>query len=335
MALRRGVNGTLAHEQDRSAYRLQLGFDMSIKGVQGLIAAALTASGVSCSSEEQSVMTASLEPRCQTGETGQVCVSVRGEEGELAQDGDGAPPGMAPSSTSLEGEEGQDDGEPSGEGGTTAAGADAGPCRTVEGVLRDFKRGDLPGGHPDFETIQSDGEKGLLEPLLGANGLPSLTSGPHASVASPQSFAAWYTDVEGVNEVFDVRIDLAALGEVSVFGSQEFFPLDERGWGSEGLIHNYGFTTELHAQFIYTGDGGTFTFTGDDDLWVFVNGRLAIDLGGVHAAQSETLDVSARAEELGLVAGETYSLDLFHAERHSVDSTFEVRTDLVLVGCPP
>jgi fibro-slime domain-containing protein len=304
---------------------------MITKVFRSVTAAVLATNAISCSSEDQRVTTASLEPRCQSGETGQVCVSARGEGAtEPALDGASEAMGTTTSSTNLEGDV---VGLPNDEPGATAAEAANAPCRTVAGVLRDFKRGDLPGGHADFETIQSDGEKGLVAPALGPDGLPTLTATRHVSVTSPQSFAEWYTDVEGVNQAFDVRIDLGELEGASVFGSAEFFPLDERGWGSEGASHNYGFTTELHTRFIYTGQGGTFAFSGDDDLWVFINGRLAIDLGGVHVAQSETLDLLARAEELGLTAGETYSLDLFHAERHSVDSTFQVRTDLVLVGC--
>jgi fibro-slime domain-containing protein len=73
--------------------------------------------------------------------------------------------------------------------------------------------------------------------------------------------------------------------------------------------------------------------TGDDDLWVFVNGRLAIDLGGLHPPASSTLDLDAAASALGIVAGQQYSLDLFHAERHTEASNFRVDTTLAFTSC--
>ena len=102
--------------------------------------------------------------------------------------------------------------------------------------------------------------------------------------------------------------------------------------GEDGQMHNFGFTTELHTKFRYQG-GETFTFEGDDDLWVFINGKLAIDLGGLHPSLVETIALDAQAGTLGLVKGNTYPLELFHAERHTTASHFRVQTTLSLVDC--
>jgi fibro-slime domain-containing protein len=61
---------------------------------------------------------------------------------------------------------------------------------------------------------------------------------------------------------------------------------------------------------------------------VFVNDRLALDLGGVHGAESQTIDFDAQAGVLGLTHGGTYHLDVFHAERHTTESHFRMATTI-------
>jgi fibro-slime domain-containing protein len=88
--------------------------------------------------------------------------------------------------------------------------------------------------------------------------------------------------------------------------------------------HNFHFTSELRYWFEYHG-GEQLSFRGDDDVWVFINGHRAIDLGGVHAAESDsiTLDMAA-ASRLGLRTGGIYEVALFQAERQTTSSTYKL-----------
>lgn len=202
------------------------------------------------------------------------------------------------------------------------------------GVIRDFKG--YPSGHPDFEHFSGEGLKGLVQVDLGADHKPVYApNGPTVNTTGKAEFDQWFRDVPEVNKTIPFTIQLTpGANGIGTFDSAAFFPIDGQGWGDEGFDHNYGFTYELHMVFQYSGQE-IFSFTGDDDLWVFVNNKLAIDLGGLHPAQSATLDVDAKAAELGIVKGKEYALDLFQAERHSTGSNFKVQSSLNFTNCNP
>lgn len=208
-----------------------------------------------------------------------------------------------------------------------------GDCGSVLlGVVRDFKDG-TQGGHPDFQTFTGDGLKGIVENDLGADKKPVYAnSGATAHTTGPDNFKQWYVNVPGVNQAFIIYFFLVPNAGKFTFESNAFFPLDGAGFGNEGHNHNFHFTTELHTQFKYKG-GETFRFQGDDDLWVFINGKLAIDLGGLHPVQQQQIDLDADAGKLGISVGGTYALDLFHAERHTNESNFRIDTNLEFVDC--
>jgi fibro-slime domain-containing protein len=228
----------------------------------------------------------------------------------------------------------------SGGPGVTSSGSGAGGggnCKPVlTGIVRDFKAYDGGAGHPDFETFSGQGLKGIVKATLGPDHKPVYASaGPTAHTTGPAEFNQWYRDEAGVNMPIEFTINPTITPDgLLTYTNNEFFPIDNQGFGNEGNPHNFHFTFELHMNFKYKG-GEIFSFTGDDDLWVFVNDRLAIDLGGLHPAQSDTLDLDARAAELGLEIGKEYPLDFFQAERHTTASNFSIQSSLEFTNCDP
>ncbi|HEX4341264.1 MAG TPA: fibro-slime domain-containing protein [Polyangiaceae bacterium] len=219
-------------------------------------------------------------------------------------------------------------------------------CNVMLAIVRDFKGINEDAGHPDFEAFSGkDATTGLVAAELGADRKPVYASRCEASpdkascpygqmTTSKPDFDEWYRFTDGVNKPYQLFLQFDANHGVYTFASTAFFPLDDAGWGNSPhkSHHNFGFTTELHTRFAYNG-GEVFSFTGDDDLWVFVNGKLAIDLGGLHPSKSRTLDLDASSGELGIVKGQSYDLELFHAERHSANSDFRVDTTLSFTNC--
>ncbi|MEZ4224445.1 MAG: fibro-slime domain-containing protein [Polyangiaceae bacterium] len=210
---------------------------------------------------------------------------------------------------------------------------DIGECGSVLlGVVRDFKDGSS-GGHPDFQTFTGNGLQGIVEANLGTDQKPVYAhSGSTAHTTTPENFRQWYVNTQGVNQAFVVYLFLVPENGIYTFEDNTFFPLDNAGFGNEGNDHNFHFTTEVHTKFEYKG-GETFRFQGDDDLWVFINGKLAIDLGGLHPMQQQQISLDAEAGNLGISVGNTYDLALFHAERHTSESNFRIDTNLDFVDC--
>ena len=61
-------------------------------------------------------------------------------------------------------------------------------------------------------------------------------------------------------------------------------------------------------------------------MFVYVNNQQVIDLGGIHNAETGTVNFDAQAASLGLTVGQTYNMDIFHAERHVTESHFRMQT---------
>lgn len=202
---------------------------------------------------------------------------------------------------------------------------------------------------------------GMVQNSLGANGLPVRNDASFPSeCTAANDLNGWFiadTIKKGYTNATcrDIEMTLddegfwvADMDEDEAAGKVGFFPIDDFQYlDSDSTIenpkwdsvagkdwqgkHNYSFSMKVQAEFRYV-KGQYFEFRGDDDVWVFIDERLVVDLGGKHAALegSVNLDTIGRTTGDTLVEGRTYSFHIFYAERSRPGSNFMMRTTMDL-----
>ena len=105
-----------------------------------------------------------------------------------------------------------------------------------------------------------------------------------------------------------------------------------RAKGLDTCKHNYSYAMSVSASFKYV-KGQYFEFRGDDDVWVYINNRLVVDIGGVHERVEGAVDLDTIGQNdptLALKEGREYPFHIFYAERNASESNFKMRTSINL-----
>jgi len=217
-------------------------------------------------------------------------------------------------------------------------------------TYRDFKAHNQTNGHPDFEQYLG-AETGIVMTMLGSDGKPVHVAGNKARTTNNNPgitfdyFGVWYKDDANFNKTVKSTLTFTKLmtGEYR-YDNSNFFPLDGLGWGNysyNSFAHNFHFTSEVRYWFEYKG-GERLDFRGDDDVWVFINKTLAVDIGGVHGVTSGSVILDAtngrgyvcdlvttdcnnrRTVDLGLAPNGVYEIVVFQAERRTTQSNYRL-----------
>lgn len=232
-----------------------------------------------------------------------------------------------------------------------------GQSKAIPITIRDFNA-----SHPDFQSVNGTcavdggGVKGMVEQTLDATHKPVKAA---TSPCPKYDIKTWFRDDATVNKRYCLELPLDEVpGKVNTYQTPAafttaYFPIDQVPGPTPpgGLVkapdpvtpgkagetfdggHNFHFCMELHATFKYRG-GEVFDFKGDDDVWVFVNNTLALDLGGLQNNGAGQVDLDAQRATLKILPENYYNFDFFFCERQTSESHLQVTTSIDIIPPP-
>lgn len=187
-------------------------------------------------------------------------------------------------------------------------------------------------------------EQGLVSNNLNDQYLPIAIGGKLTSNRGLTDMSRWFSEVEGKSKSYigAIKLDYDADGATFSFHKNEFYPLDKvefsKGEDVNSDGHNHLFTMNFSVPFTALLSGNeSFTITADDDTFVYVGDKLAVDMGGIHDAMTGSLTIKENGEVYSSVDGAALAYSginvgngegsvvrIFHADRDEDNSVFKV-----------
>jgi fibro-slime domain-containing protein len=206
---------------------------------------------------------------------------------------------------------------------------------TLTGTIRDFTI-----EHPDFATPENNttynNVVNIVQNYLGIDGKPIFRNHTH-TVSTQANFDRWFRDVacnssdtSVCNQSKTHSITLAKDSQTGnyVYENRNFFPIDNELFGNATSTHNDRFTYEINSQFTYR-QGQVFQFGTNGSLWVFINGKLVVDIGGINnnmGTGNNQGKGTVNLDDLQLTEGQAYDIAIFYAARQTESSALRIET---------
>jgi fibro-slime domain-containing protein len=210
-------------------------------------------------------------------------------------------------------------------------------AQTLNGVVRDFRSRSEFAGHVDFGIPSAEPRRSIaIGQRLDGDGKPAIDSasgGPafQRVIAGSTSFAEWFRDVPTTNLSMPMTLLLSRVASYGhtpanprwVYNTVGYNPIVLEGFGYNDLSFppsapgwNLGLTAELECSFVYRQDKAQWLYVSStDDLWVYVDGKMIVDIGGRSQPTARSVNLNTVAPSLGLVDRQRYTIKFFLANR--------------------